>query len=269
MKRLFIFGCSQVKYQYPTWADMLINDLEYDKIYGVNAGAIGAGNQFISARIWETNARMHFNKDDQIIVMWSSFFRDDRYITGYGWHLAGNIFHHRIDTPFMYCNFLYNDENQWKDINHFLYRDCNTITSTIEGIHGTGAQILSTHMINPYKDKLLLELDSKGILDLYKPWLEPQAECIIDHSTYPGVETDKTRPTYKQDVDNTIHIEDHPTPLEHFDYLESCIAPALDIKIKTSTKEYAQEWQKKLIDNNDKTYPVPGWNPIGNVNWLV
>ena len=42
-----------------------------------NLGKSGGGNLFISHRIVEANKKYKFNKDDLVVVMWSTFARID------------------------------------------------------------------------------------------------------------------------------------------------------------------------------------------------
>ena len=262
MKRFFAFGCSHVKYHYPTWADILIKDLENKNIKGYNCGKIGSGNQLISSRIWELHAKQNFSEQDLIIISWTSFFREDRYHTGDGWHTPGNIFFHNMTVPMKQNAYSYTDENQWKDLLHYLLRDCAIITSTLEGLKNTGARVISTSMLDPYNDHDLINFsrDIKKLLDMYKPWLHPQIMPIQDYCDYKGVERDDSRPKYrtKNDPRNWI-IEDHATPIEHLKYLENVICKELDIVLLDETKKFAEEWNNKLYNNKDGYYPVHNW----------
>jgi hypothetical protein len=73
MTRLFTFGCSFTKYNWPTWADFInIGWVEY-----YNWGHPGIGNRAIAERIAEAHALYKFTKDDLVIVQWSSYVRHD------------------------------------------------------------------------------------------------------------------------------------------------------------------------------------------------
>ena len=75
--RTFAFGCSLTQYFYPTWADILIHHYKQEgATVGENWGRSGAGNQYISTRLWEAHTEHKFNKDDIILLQWSSFFRE-------------------------------------------------------------------------------------------------------------------------------------------------------------------------------------------------
>lgn len=88
-KRLFVFGCSYTSYIWPTWANILSKAMPHAKFY--NFGKIGSGNLFISMRISEISKRLKFDKDDLIVVMWTSMTREDRHIDGQ-WQGQGNIY---------------------------------------------------------------------------------------------------------------------------------------------------------------------------------
>jgi hypothetical protein len=262
MKRFFAFGCSYVNYHYPTWADILIEDLKHKNITGYNCGKIGSGNQLISSRIWELYATQNFSEQDLIIISWSSFFREDRYHTGNGWHTPGNIFFHKMTVPMKQNAYHYTDENQWKDLLHCLLRDCAIITSTLEGLKNTGAKVISTAVLDPYIDQDLINFskDIKDLLDMYKLWLYPQIIPIQNYCYYHGIERDNSRPKYKIKNDTTSWIiEDHATPLEHFNYLENVVCKELDIILLDKTKNFAKEWDNKLHNNADGHYPVDNW----------
>ena len=96
MKRLFAFGCSYTSYSWPTWADLLQTHFDHSE----NWGLAGLGNRAIAERVAESNVRNKFNKDDVVIIQWSSHLRNDfwnpfslpeRVGT---WKTAGSIFNY-------------------------------------------------------------------------------------------------------------------------------------------------------------------------------
>lgn len=74
-KRFFAFGCSFTNYKWPTWADIIGQDIEFYQ----NWAMPGAGNHFIFNSVIEADARYHYNKDDLVIIFWSTKEREDRY----------------------------------------------------------------------------------------------------------------------------------------------------------------------------------------------
>jgi len=220
LSRFFAYGCSFTKYYYPTWADIIINDVDE----GYNCGRLGSGNQLIANRICETNALKKFNRDDTIIIMWSNFFRDDVYKDG--WQTKGNIFFYKDNV---------------EDLAHYVYRDCNLITSTLYSLRTTGATVISTSINNPYTDNLLLEDKTiANILDRYETWVRPQTKTLQEYCWYPNIQKDKTRPQIL--ANQTWQIEDHPLPLEHCNFVEN----VLQYKVSEKSKRFVSDWQDKL-----------------------
>ncbi len=86
--RIFAFGCSYTKYQWPTWADIIIHDTE---IEGYNYGLSGLGNVGIMHRILEADIRHKFNENDCILISWTSWGREDRFINGM-WQRYGCVY---------------------------------------------------------------------------------------------------------------------------------------------------------------------------------
>jgi len=263
MKRLFIFGCSHVNYHYPTWADILIEQLSRKNIEGYNCGRCGGGNLLSAYRIWEIHSRFKFTKDDTIIISWTNFFREDRYHVRGGWHTPGNIFNTRNTYPFTLFNFTYTSEEDSHDLMHYLLRDCMLITSTLEGLKNTEANVYTTHMNDPYKDNLLASIDRvPEVLELYKPWVSADIDDIMSHCWYENLGQDDTRPRYRNELEPTVDIiEDHPLPLEHLDYLEKKVSPVIGEYIDDETRKYTRYWQDRLYQNDQGFYPLQDWHP--------
>jgi len=92
-KRLFTFGCSYTKYNWPTWADIIAYD---QQIEFHNYGLSGIGNVSITSLMLECDLKHKFTDTDLILVNWSSWHREDRVDSKGKWIQNGNIFtgHH-------------------------------------------------------------------------------------------------------------------------------------------------------------------------------
>ena len=86
-KRVFTFGCSFTQYWWPTWANIIATDLG---IPAQNWGIGGVGNVAIQHRMVECDLKNTFTEDDLILVLWSSWAREDR-LDDTGWNRYGNI----------------------------------------------------------------------------------------------------------------------------------------------------------------------------------
>jgi hypothetical protein len=91
-KRIFTFGCSFTNWTWPTWADIISVQTNVP-VY--NGGLAGLGNVGISCRILEYDMKYHFQQDDLILVMWTNWSREDRYLNN-KWKLVGNVFNNNF-----------------------------------------------------------------------------------------------------------------------------------------------------------------------------
>jgi hypothetical protein len=97
-KRIFTFGCSFTNWTWPTWADIISVQTSIP-VY--NGGLAGLGNVGISYRILEYDMKYHFQQDDLILVMWTNWSREDRYLNN-EWKLVGNVFNNNFyDSAFI------------------------------------------------------------------------------------------------------------------------------------------------------------------------
>lgn len=89
MRRLFTFGCSFTHYFWPCWPEILDRELTDTQVY--NYGLAGIGNVGISHRIMEADIMHKFTEDDEIMILWTSWNREDR-ILGEAIAQFGNVF---------------------------------------------------------------------------------------------------------------------------------------------------------------------------------
>lgn len=86
--RLFTFGCSCTGYHYPTWADLVGS--QFKEFY--NLGLSGMGNRFIQQMVYEANHHKKFTPDDTVLVMFTSFLRNDVWLTDLKWPSRGPVY---------------------------------------------------------------------------------------------------------------------------------------------------------------------------------
>ena len=86
-KRIFAFGCSFTEYLWPTWADIIGRSFSQQHGYEYyNFGNSGSGNYYILNSLFWADKKYNFSTDDIIMIMWSSWNREDRYILDYNWN---------------------------------------------------------------------------------------------------------------------------------------------------------------------------------------
>ena len=159
-KRFFAFGCSMTRYQWPTWADMVGQEIpEY-----YNFALSGAGNIFISNQIAEANMRYNFNEDDLVMVMWSTVTREDRYVDK-RWQCHGNIYFQNFYDKKFIMNYVDNRGQLIRDLALIYMADCLLKTSKANYymMSMQPLEIVIRHETNK------LEGEYQDVIDLYKP----------------------------------------------------------------------------------------------------
>jgi len=217
-KRFFAFGCSMTGYHWPTWADIIATDIPES----YNFGRSGAGNCYISSMIAEANMRFKFNKDDLVMVMWSTIPREDRYINK-SWQTHGNIF----NQSFYDENFV----SKYVDIRGQLIRDMSTITLAHGFLKHIGCDfhMLSMQRIDASLRDEYNELDGefKDVIDLYQPTIDTLLPDILTagcNGQWPN-----TPIGHKKFMSLAPQVTDHhPTPSIHLSYLRQ-IFPGISI----------------------------------------
>ena len=86
--RLFTFGCSCTGYHFPTWAELL--GTQYKEFY--NFGLSGMGNRFIQQMVFEADHHKKFTSEDTVLVMFTSFLRNDVWLRDSKWPSRGPVF---------------------------------------------------------------------------------------------------------------------------------------------------------------------------------
>jgi len=264
--RIFAFGCSLTQYFYPTWADILLYQYRNRGWEGTNWAKSGAGNMYINMRLWEANSIYKFNKDDIILLQWSSMFREDRYHMGHGWWTPGNFCGLTMTNEAMLLNnFYYQSKWQWADMAHCVMRDCSMITSTHKALDSIGCKVFSTNFRDPFEGweeqaltfneqnkKLELE-DVRSILEMYKEDIATNLPPILNALEF-GVTEEffetrpKSVPSRKPEHQHMLNPEVHPLTHEAGDFVETYVE-----KLDDQTKEFVSTWKEKLT-NTDLIY---------------
>ncbi len=94
--RLFTFGCSNTKYHYPTWADIM--GREYD--FFENWGRPGAGNNYILNALTQCHMLRNLTTDDHVIILWTGLARIDYYQLNDWCHKINNYYDSKKDSTY-------------------------------------------------------------------------------------------------------------------------------------------------------------------------
>lgn len=239
MKRLFVFGCSFTNYSWPTWADLL--SLEYD--YYENWGICGAGNRAIAERVAECHALNTFSKNDTVIVQWSSHIRHDWYKDYFnneentieGWevhHESPQYIKNRknFEEIFSEKAYMMHTLNMLVLIQSLLSStNCKWHMTSLGDIRNLGYDtVFSKKAPSEFDKKVtqsinLLDKESHILWDLfpefkfYKKLIWKDNSLNWLDSLFRTVKNNKDK-IWIFDKDN--HVDFHPTPCMHFEWLQ-------------------------------------------------
>jgi len=235
-KRFFTFGCSFTSHHYPTWANVIFKEMTDCEFY--NFGRTGAGNLCIASKISEVSEKFKFNENDLVMVMYSSFSREDRYING-TWQSRGNVFNNDFyneDFLKRYCDpvgYLVRDGALINMTNQFLQMfPCDSVqmasynTNHVEGFYSEDDQayyIQNKNKIVNFYDNIFKRMPI-SFWEYYNNRLD------LGHSYW--------HPSF-----NHVHNDSHPGPKYWYNYLKHIGLPMTD-----KGEKYAYESHRKLKD---------------------
>jgi hypothetical protein len=252
-KRFFAFGCSFTNYIWPTWADIIGQDIE---VYQ-NWGKQGAGNHYIFNSVMECDSRNHFNQDDLVIVMWSAIEREDRY-SNKEWLVAVSD----DDKKRLYGR-------KWlksfgEDYRSCLIRDMAFIKATQSFLNSKGCDWINSSMYSickleekrayqdGYKNETDIDMFIKRYLKLnrdlcdgreIKEYYAADVDVLkLYKDVYSNIEysvLDVVRNGYLFSEHQANFGDGHPTPIEHLKYLDI----VLPNNISKRTRQFVLEWQ--------------------------
>ena len=164
-KRFFTFGCSFTNFYWPTWADIIGKEFA-EKNYH-NYGLCATGNEFAFQRLAEVHARYNINQDDLVIICWTNFAREDRYLNG-AWKTAGNIFTQSV-YPEKWVR-------EWFDLRGALLKTSGVITGATHLLDSTGCEYHFTSMMPMQQinqqDIIFAKLEYQDIFAVYKKYYD-------------------------------------------------------------------------------------------------
>lgn len=229
--RVFCFGCSFTEYQWPTWATILQKDLDVP-VY--NWGLCGIGNRAILSKIVQCDIKYQFDKDDLIMVVWTSWTREDRYITGH-WRNGGNI----LNQDFYDRNFI---EKYW-DWENDVINNATCILSANKSyqIFLNGSIVKTDDPKDIYipnqDDARKIELQNqRRMIDFYVPQLPKMVYFDMNTNSY---------------YNNTT-TDGHPDIMAHKNFVLENIYQPLNIKMKISTERDIENFYNHAVEKFSK-----------------
>lgn len=239
-KRLFTFGCSFTEYRYPTWANIASKMVPNAKFH--NFGKSGAGNTFIANRITETHMKYNLNETDLVLVMWSTFCREDRWIPYEpryevpAWVCPGNIYSQD--------EWLFTDDHYLKYYGQpitYLIRDLSTITMAKGYLNSLPCDNFMMLSVPITHQQYINDPVTKDMLNAYHPIFD---QFPPDMFTYEmnGDWGEVIKYIVSKRSDEPI-IDYHPTPSNYCNYLKKIGFP-----VTAEIEQYAKESTDKLMN---------------------
>jgi hypothetical protein len=206
---------------WPTWSDIIAYDLD---LYYENWGLSGIGNVGISHRIFECDLKNNFTTDDLILILWSSWNREDR-MNDSGWITGGNIFtHHFYDKKFT--------KKYWFLTNDIVknYTAMLSFRKSFEHVRNFQGNI--SPLMHFESSHVKINEKEKKVLDLY-------LDAIDIDNIFVGL----------RKKDHKVKLNDlHPDLEDHLSYVENVVYPQLGKILRPETKKYFLEMHDFVVD---------------------
>lgn len=205
-----------------------------------NLGASGGGNLFISNRLTEVNRKFKLTEDDLVMVLWSTYTREDRFVNSH-WLLPGNIYSQgNYDGKFV---------KEFCDPIGYLIRDLSLIDISLEYMKALPSTCVSLMSVPVHTHQIHSE---------YQAWIDPFAKQysevamlykdIIDLHKLTLLDSlkDQEWPTnikyYDEDRKQDV-TEYHPSPKQYYEFLMQ-----LGFNMSPTTKQYALDAEEVLLN---------------------
>lgn len=239
--RFIAIGCSFTNYRWSTWADLL--SLEMPQAEYINLGRSGAGNQYIAIQLNQVINSLELTERDFVAIMWSGFYREDKYISGHhqNWCTPGNIFSQ--DT--------YSEQyiNDYADLRGYTVRDLATIdmvTRILDNEKFHAVQMMGIpYQLQSYHSGVNLDTDLEDLFTAYN-WLEQK--MLPDLAYYINPEKWTNEYSYLDNEGNEFS-DYHPSVEKYAGYLEY-----LGFRLSDSTKSIVakeHEWMNNVKTVNE------------------
>lgn len=230
-RRFFTFGCSFTNYKWPTWSNILKEEMPDIEYY--NIGASGAGNMMISNRIVELDLKFKFNETDLVMVMWSTFCREDRWLTNRGWVHPGNIFSQsEYDEKFI---------EKYVDTTGYLIKDMALITLAVDYLNNKNCDTVSLMSVPIDHQQLIDDNMYNTVRTVYDPIVNSMPESLYTLEMNSQWENGHSYYSTHENNPNKLFGDYHPNPSRYCQYLLK-----IGFNLNQSTIDYAHESTKIL-----------------------
>ncbi len=238
-KRFFAFGCSFTDYSWPTWANIIAQEIPDHYIYAQS----GAGNFYIFQALMQAIIYHKIDKNDLVMIMFSNITREDRFTKERGWITPGNLyFQNEYDDKFL---------KKYLCHHGYLMRDLSLVTGCKMALENIGCDFELMSMV-PFdsessETKKIENVDY--ILNFYQNSLHQIKPSVLETVFANNWESRPERPVYPVGWQKSLYRDNHPTPEEHLLYLQ-WIYP--DLHLQTKTLDFVKEMNDVVLSKNFK-----------------
>lgn len=241
-KRFFAFGCSFTHYIWPTWANIIANEMPDAEFF--NLGKSGGGNLLISAKIVEANNRFKFNETDLVMVMYSTYTREDRWVDG-KWIGHGNIFNQDI----------YSKEwvKEFADDKGYLIRDLALIdmsTAYLKSLPCTSFGMLSVPPTIGVETSPRTTTIVADVQDVYTDMLKTLPPSMLELEFDNDWQSDTKFP------------DGHPSTIRYFNYLKK-----LEFNLSAETQSFAENANHIITNAATRDEAQDAFNELMNKDY--
>lgn len=250
-KRVFALGCSFTGYRWPTWAD-IIGRSQCPGAEFFNLGRAGAGNPYIVTQLVQANNKFQFCETDLVMVMFTGFTREDRYING-NWVTPGNIFTQNF-YPEDYVA-------KYSDPKGYAVRDIALMELAYTYLENLSADSLALLSVPPD----FQSDDVADIIGLHGNFLRKMPTSLYDSVVY-----DPTRPGYWEygahyhdpgQPNVKLYGDYHPGPKKYYQYLVN-----LGVPLNSQAELYAEQADNILKNCSSLNEIQAQWPGYENFN---
>lgn len=260
--RLFTFGCSNTRYDWPTWADIAGTKWKTFE----NWGEPGAGNQFIFNAIIECDIKNNFTPDDTVAIMWTAPARHD-FFSGNRW--GHNHFVFNTDNDIAHC-----PDGYWLTTFSFIHAidqllknrripykmtswvDYTQLHSKFHSLFQNSLSNIQHVPVSMKENRVPKIADIDNLTSALYNTLSgpdwPSLDAIKTNQYKASLEIEKEIENFWTQLKNesrvniaSLQSDKHPLPGEHFDIAKK-IFPDLDFE--SSTAEWIKNLDKQLKD---------------------
>lgn len=210
-----------------------------------NWGLGGIGNRAIFSRITQCDIKNKFTERDLIIVVWSSWSREDRYIQG-RWNRSGNV----LNNKFYDRNFI---RKYWDWENDIITSATSIISANkLFDIFFNGSIVKVSnpeddYVPNIHDQRKIEHQNQRKLLDFYADYLPDMVYYNTDNNSF-----------YNKTIDDP-----HPDIMLHKEFVIENIYKPLNITMKESTKRDVEKFYEQAVHSYG-TSKKNDWEHIKN-----